>query len=261
MSAMTNYMETKMLNAMRGTAEAAPVSVWVGMFLSNPGESGTGGTEVSYEGYVRQQLQLTAPTASGNTVGCTNSEALVFPTPPGSSGTVTHVAVFDAQTGGNMLCYAALNNNIVLTSETSPRIQSGNVQLSLSAGNMDASYKMRVLNWLRGTTISGFTSYLALYNGDPASGGTELTGTGYARMAVTFAEPAEQVSGQMTMQNNAAMESAAANVNWGTWAYGVILDAATGGNRVWTAKNAGEYAMQNGAKAYFDAGTIQVALN
>ena len=126
---------------------------------------------------------------------------------------------------------------------------------------MDASYKMRVLNWLRGTTISGFTSYLALYNGEPASGGTELTGTGYARMAVTFAEPAEQVSGQMTMQNNAAMESAAANVNWGTWAYGVILDAATGGNRVWTAKNAGEYAMQNGAKAYFDAGTIQVALN
>ena len=194
MSAMTNYMETKMLNAMRGTAAAAPVSVWVGMFLSNPGESGTGGTEVSYEGYVRQQLQLTAPTASGNTVGCTNSEALVFPTPPGSSGTVTHVAVFDAQTGGNMLCYAALNNNIVLTSETSPRIQSGNVQCSLSAGNMDASYKMRVLNWLRGTTISGFTSYLALYNGDPASGGTELTGTGYARMAVTFAEPAEQVA-------------------------------------------------------------------
>ena len=245
---MTNYMETKMLNAMRGTAVAAPVSVWVGMFLSNPGESGTGGTEVSYEGYVRQQLQLTAPTASGNTVGCTNSEALVFPTPPGSSGTVTHVAVFDAQTGGNMLCYAALNNNIVLTSETSPRIQSGNVQLSLSAGNMDASYKMRVLNWLRGTTISGFTSYLALYNGDPASGGTELTGTGYARMAVTFAEPTEQVSGQMTMQNNAAMESAAANVNWGTWAYGVILDAATGGNRVWTAKNAGNTPCRTGRR-------------
>ena len=81
MSAMTNYMETKMLNAMRGTAAAAPASIWVGMFLSGPGESGTGGTEVSYEGYVRQQLQLTAPTASGNTVSCANSEALVFPTP------------------------------------------------------------------------------------------------------------------------------------------------------------------------------------
>ena len=27
MSAMTNYMETKILNAMRGTAAAAPVSI------------------------------------------------------------------------------------------------------------------------------------------------------------------------------------------------------------------------------------------
>ena len=208
------YGETKMLNAMRGTAAAAPASISVGMFPSRFGESGTGGTEVSYEGYVRQQSAAIGP-GDQRQHGQLREQrgAPGLPTPPGSSGTVTHVAVFDAQTGGNMLCYTALNNNIVLTSETSPRIQSGNVQLSLSAGNMDTATKC-VLNWLRGTSISGFTSYLALYNGEPASGGTELTGTGYARMAISFAEPAEQVSGQMTMQNSTAMESAAANVNW-----------------------------------------------
>jgi hypothetical protein len=44
----TNYFETKILNIFSGTPCVAPSGLYVGLFLSNPTETGVAGTEVSY---------------------------------------------------------------------------------------------------------------------------------------------------------------------------------------------------------------------
>ncbi len=262
MSAMTNYYETTMLNTMRGQAAVAPPAVYVALFLSDPTETGTAGTEVSYTGYQRQALALSSPTTTGTTVQVSNTTEIVFPTPTGAAGTVTHAAIMDAATGGNVLVYKQLTNQIVLTAETSPRFAAGEIALTMSAGNMDPTFKVKILNFLRGTTINGFAPYLGLYNGDPTTGGaTELSGTGYARLPLVLDVPTEQVSGQMQTANTNAAQSQPATVNWGQWAYGVIMDAETGGNRVWYKQNLGTYNMNNGAQAYLRAGDITLALN
>ena len=63
---------------------------------------------------------------SGNEA--TNSAAIEFPTATASYGTVTHIGVFDASTGGNLIAYAALT--------TSKAIDTGDV-LRLPANDLD----------------------------------------------------------------------------------------------------------------------------
>jgi len=81
---------------------------------------------------------------------------------------------------------------------------------------------------LRGTTYTAPTTvYVALYTDDPtdADTGTEVSGTAYARQAVTFGAPS---NGATT--NSAAVEFPQAGGSWGTVTHIVIRDALTTGN-------------------------------
>ena len=75
------------------------------------------------------------------------------------------------------------------------------------------------------------TYYLGLYTvtpSDDGTGGTEVSGGGYARQAVTFGTP----SGG-SMSNSAAIEFPTATADWGTANGWGLFDASTGGNLVW----------------------------
>ena len=81
---------------------------------------------------------------------------------------------------------------------------------------------------LRNTSYtSPATVYLGLYTSDPtdADTGTEVTGNGYVRQAITFGAPSDGVS-----TNSAAIEFPQATGSWGTVAYVGIRDASTSGN-------------------------------
>ena len=69
----TDYFETMMLNTLRGTNATAPTKVYMGLFLSNPGETGAGGTEVSYSGYQRQEVSFSSPAVMSGGIGLQNS--------------------------------------------------------------------------------------------------------------------------------------------------------------------------------------------
>jgi hypothetical protein len=111
MSAMTNYLENAIGNhLLRNTALSSPAAVYVGLFTAAPGEAG-GGTEVETNGtpargYARQAITFGAPTDGV----FTNSGTLTFGAATGSTwGSVTHFAIFDAATTGNMLIYGTLS--------------------------------------------------------------------------------------------------------------------------------------------------------
>ena len=52
----TNYFEEKMLNLMHGYNISAPEKLYLELFLTDPGDAGTGGTPISYSGYARQEI-------------------------------------------------------------------------------------------------------------------------------------------------------------------------------------------------------------
>ena len=71
------------------------------------------------------------------------------------------------------------------------------------------------------------TVYLALYTAAPsdAGGGTEVTGNGYAREAITFGAPS---AGQVS--NSAEISFTASGGKWGTITPVGIFEAITAGN-------------------------------
>jgi len=119
----SNTFETTVLTWAFSTSSATRPTAWhLALYTSAPDDTG-GGTEVSGSAYARQSVTFTI---SGNTAS--NTSALEFPTATGSYGTVTHVGVFDAASGGNLIAYASLT--------TSKAIDTGDV-LRVPAGDLD----------------------------------------------------------------------------------------------------------------------------
>ncbi|OPX87015.1 MAG: hypothetical protein A4E53_02670 [Pelotomaculum sp. PtaB.Bin104] len=104
MSQLSDYLENALINAvLRNTPYTSPATVYVGLFTSDPTDAGTG-TEVSGGAYARQAVTFTAPT-DGQT---SNSADVLFPIATAAWGTVTHIGLFDALSGGNLLFHAPL---------------------------------------------------------------------------------------------------------------------------------------------------------
>lgn len=111
MSQFSDYFEAAILNWFRGTTfPVATGSVYASLHTSATADDGTG-TEVSGNAYARQGLTKasgtwTAPAAAGN---ITNTAAVNFPAAtPSGWGTITHGALWDAATVGNMIMHGAL---------------------------------------------------------------------------------------------------------------------------------------------------------
>lgn len=99
MAAMSDYLENKSLDHNLGTAAyTSPAAVYAALYTSDPTDANTG-TEVSDSGYARQQATWT-PASAGV---AENDTTLTFGPAAANWGTITHFAVFDASTGGNML--------------------------------------------------------------------------------------------------------------------------------------------------------------
>lgn len=122
----SNYLENKvLLHVFGATAYTAPATLYVALFTSDPGETGSG-TEVSGGSYARQTIAFTV---TGNQAS--NTGAAEFPTATASWGTITHAAVFDAVSGGNMLAYGALTTSKTIASGDVLRIPAGDFDINL----------------------------------------------------------------------------------------------------------------------------------
>lgn len=130
MSAATNYTENLALTWLLTTSSATRPTAWyVGLFTSATSDAG-GGTEVSGGSYARQSVAFTVSAASGTTTG-KNSATITFPTASASWGTVTHIAIFDAVTSGNMLFHGAVTASKAIDSGDTFQITANNLSIEL----------------------------------------------------------------------------------------------------------------------------------
>jgi hypothetical protein len=112
---------------------------------------------------------------------------------------------------------------------------------------------------LRNTSYtSPATVYAALFTSDPtdAGTGTECTGTGYARTAITFAAP----SGGVTTNSAAACEFPQATGDWGTITHFGIFDALTTGNLLYYGALTTSKVISSGDVFKFSTSSVSVTL-
>jgi hypothetical protein len=128
MSEMSNYLENGLLNAvLRNTSYTSPTTVYVGLYTSNPDEGNTG-TEVSGGSYARKSATFGSPS---NGV-CTNSAAVEFDQATASWGTISHVALLDAITSGNLLFYTDITTSKTIESGDIFKIAAGSLSVTLA---------------------------------------------------------------------------------------------------------------------------------
>jgi hypothetical protein len=131
MGAATRYTQQKVLDHLVGKTSWTMPTAYVGLFTSAPTETG-GGTEVSGNAYARVQTSgstwaaATSATPSVSTTAATIS----FPTASGSWGTISHWALFDALTSGNMLYYGSFTTPRAIASGQQPQITAGGLTLT-----------------------------------------------------------------------------------------------------------------------------------
>lgn len=125
---LTNAYETHLLQYLLTTDSVTRPTTWyVALFTSDPTDTGSAGTEVSGYDYARVAVNFSV---TGDTAS--NSGAAEFPAANGGSwGTVTHVGIMDASTGGNMLVSAPLTTSKAITDGDVFRIPTGDLDISL----------------------------------------------------------------------------------------------------------------------------------
>lgn len=127
---LSNYAEKLLLDfLMTASTATRPSARYLALFTSDPAEDGSG-TELSGDGYSRQAVTFDDASSPGGTTQ--NSNAPSFTASGGNWGTVSHVAIFDADTAGNMLWYGPLDTSRVVNDGDTISFAIGDIDLTLS---------------------------------------------------------------------------------------------------------------------------------
>lgn len=131
----SDYTEQAIVNWLcRGTAmPTAPTNVYIAAFTASPTDVGTSG-EVVGNGYARIAVAATTAQWSAHGTGGPSSnvnDILFAAAATANWGTVTHVARFDALTGGNMLDWGALSVSKAVNVGDQLKIAAGSYPLTV----------------------------------------------------------------------------------------------------------------------------------
>ena len=131
-NAASDFLENKVLDHVLRYSAApytAPSTLYVGLFTASTGlETNSPSAEVSGNGYARKTVTFAAA-ASGSSA---SNATVTFDAATGTWGTISHVAIMDSLTTGNVLFWGAVTTSKTIESGDTFQISSGNLTISLS---------------------------------------------------------------------------------------------------------------------------------
>jgi len=126
MSAMSDYLELKVLDHVLGTTSyTMPSAVYLGLSTGSFGDDNSG-TELSGSNYSRKAITFSS--AAGGTTS--NDSTIEFSAATGSWGTVSHWALFDASSSGNLLIHGAFSAAKTIATGDIVRVATGDLDIT-----------------------------------------------------------------------------------------------------------------------------------
>jgi len=130
MAALSDHSEALLLDWLMTTGTATRPTAWyVALYTAAPSDSG-GGTEVSGNGYSRQSVTFAAATSPGGTTS--NTGDITFTAAGGDWGTITHIGIHDALSGGNLLWHGAMTASKTVADGDTLQFSTGNIDLTIA---------------------------------------------------------------------------------------------------------------------------------
>lgn len=284
MSKFTNYAENQLVDMVRGQGLTLPANWYVA--LGTAADDGSF-TEITGTGYGRVAVARslanwagtqgagTTLASNGTSHATSNNNSISFGTSGSAWGPATQVGLFDASTGGNCWFTLELSSSLSIGSGELVTLEAGDLAwtLGLSGGMSDyLSNKLIDLLW-RGQAYTWPTNtYTALYTLSPnnAGGGTEVSGGGYARVAIASSLAAwsgTQSAGSTAASsgtggrtsNNASLIYPTPSASWSTVLAEALKDAATAGNFLfWGALGSPKTISSGGSAPTHDPNTLAI---
>lgn len=128
-----DFLEDELLDHVIGNeAYTAPSTLYFALFTTAPNDDASG-TEVSAGGYARKGITNNSTNFPASSSGSkTNNTIISFNQATASWGTVTHFAIFDALTSGNMLLWGELSSSKAINSGDTASFAASSLTFSLT---------------------------------------------------------------------------------------------------------------------------------
>jgi hypothetical protein len=286
MSLFTNYGENKIADWLRAQGLTLPANWYVAPLSAASDSSVTEvtGSGIARAAVVRGLAAFAGTQGAGTTLASTgtshatsNNSLIDMGTAAGAVGTVTHVGLFDASSGGNCWAYVELSAPIVTAAAVVIQVAAGALGLvvGLSSGMSNYLSNKFIDLFFRAQAYSlPATFYLAAYTAAPnnAGGGTEVGGgVGYSRLAVAMSLTSfsgTQAAGSTAASsgtagrtsNNATLTLATPSGAWGTVGWLAFHDASSGGNLLFWGAMAAAKSVGVGAPLYVLADKLGITI-
>jgi hypothetical protein len=131
-NAASDFLENKILDhVLTATSYSAPATRYLALFTADTGlETNSPSAEVSTSStaYVRKAVTFAAASGGSSATNAT----VTFDAATGNWGTITHVAVMDASSSGNVLFYGAVTTSKTIETGDTFQVTSGNLTISLA---------------------------------------------------------------------------------------------------------------------------------
>ena len=133
MGSFGDFLELEILdNYFGGQDYEAPANLYIALSTADPTDDNSGIAEPVGGSYARKQVTNNKTTWDVAANGAlANAIVIEFAEATGSWGTITHFAIFDAASGGNMLAHGALSASKVVESGDIVRFPIGDLDVTL----------------------------------------------------------------------------------------------------------------------------------
>jgi hypothetical protein len=130
MGSFSDYLENELLDHLFGKGSYPPPTIYVALSTANPLDDGSGLAEPSGNNYARVQTAATDWNAASSGF-IDNAAVIEFNEATGSWGNITHFALMDAASGGNLLVHGALSTSKSIGTGDTAEFAAGDLDISL----------------------------------------------------------------------------------------------------------------------------------
>lgn len=274
MSQLGDYAENKLVDMVRAQTWTPSASLYMALCSA---ASDSAVTELAGTGYARVAVtsNLTnwagtqgagsTSASSGTSHASSNNGTINWGTSGSAWGTANYVAMFDAASSGNLICFLPITT-IVIGSSQAVSLAAGALSFSLGLTGGCSDYlanKLIDFIWRGQSFTFPATMYEALLTAAPsnAGGGTEVGGgIGYARVSITGSlanwagtqsagsTSASSGTGGLTSNNN-PITFPSPTGTWGAVGWSAEYDASSSGNLLFWAPLSATKTVNSGASA------------
>lgn len=236
MGKLSDYAENRILDhILKNTPLARPAHLYLALCKADPGEAATGSsiTEPSGGGYARQIADSWEAAAAR---AASNSTAIAFPAVTGTWGTISHFALCDGLTTGNVWIYGAVNPARIFFNGDNARVAKDDLDVSVdaTAGKGMSNYLANSIldHILVNTPLAQPSSLFIILAKSAIADDTtgisvvEPIGSNYARKN----HNSWKAASLGISANSGDIIFTAATTGWGTITHTAVADAATNGN-------------------------------